>query len=74
MAAKSKTISSSTPKFAAGGKTKMFGPQFAGTQAPSGTTSHTAGSNGKVAKGGNTSMFGKQSAGSQKPGTTSHSC
>lgn len=71
MAAKSKSISSSTPAFAKGGTTKMFGKQAAVSQSPA-TTSHGGSGGGKVAKGGSTKMFGKQAAVSQAPGTTSH--
>lgn len=59
--AKTKTISSSTPTFVKGGKTKMFGKQHSGTQTP-GQTATKSGAGGKVAKGGKTKMFGKQTA------------
>ncbi|WP_454627769.1 hypothetical protein [Bradyrhizobium cenepequi] len=58
--AKTKTISSSTPSFAKGGSTKMFGKQHAGQQAP-GQTATKSGAGGKFAKGGSGKMFGKQS-------------
>jgi hypothetical protein len=57
--AKSKEISSSTPSFAKGGKTKMYGLQHAGNQVP-GRTAQKPDKNqgGKFAKGGATKMFG----------------
>lgn len=55
--AKSKEISSSTPSFAKGGNTKMFGKQHAGTQKP-GQTATKSGAGGKFAKGGSTKMYG----------------
>jgi hypothetical protein len=57
--AKSKEISSSTPSFAKGGTTKMFGKQHAGNQMP-GRTAQKPDKNqgGKFAKGGTTKMYG----------------
>lgn len=60
--AKTKTISSKTPSFAKGGKTKMFGKQHAGPQVPGMTSHSTKGDGGKFAKGGSTKMFGKGTA------------
>lgn len=64
-----KVTKTSSPAFAKGGKTKMFGKQHAGPQ-NSGITSHsTSGDGGKFAKGGSGKMFGK---GSAKPSAAGH--
>ena len=67
---KSKVEKSSTPSFAKGGSTGMFGRQHAGTKSP-GTTGHTtSGDGGKFAAGGSGHMFGKQSANQKVAGQT----
>lgn len=55
-----KTISSSSPAFAKGGKTKMFGRQYAGTDKPGVTGKATTSNGGKFAKGGPTGKVGNQ--------------
>ena len=68
--AKSKVISKKSASFAKGGKTHMFGKQYAGPQKP-GTTSHaTSGTGGKFAKGGRGGSVGKQTASPACPGVT----
>lgn len=67
--AKGKEKSSSSPAFAKGGSTKMFGRQHSGTQTP-GQTATKSGAGGKFAKGGSGKMFGKQSANPRRPGVT----
>jgi hypothetical protein len=67
---KSKVEKSSTPSFAKGGSTKMFGQQHAGTKTPGNTGHEVSGGDGKFAKGGSGHMFGKQSANQKVAGTT----
>jgi hypothetical protein len=64
-----KVTKTSSPAFAKGGKTKMFGKQHAGPQAPGNTAHAPKGDGGKFAKGGTGRMFGK---GSAKPSVAGH--
>lgn len=71
--AKSKLVKSSTPAFAKGGSTKMFGQQHAGltkSLSAGGTGKTDQNPGGKFAKGGSQHMFGKQSASPRKSGQT----
>ena len=67
--AKTKEMKSSSPSFAKGGTTKMFGKQHAGQQ-KSGQTSTKSGAGGKFAKGGTTKMYGFAKTRTAKPGAT----
>jgi hypothetical protein len=67
--AKGKQKSSSSPPFAKGGSTGMFGKQTAGTKTP-GNTAGKSGGGGNFAKGGGGKMFGPQKASPKTAGTT----
>lgn len=56
--------------FPQGGKTKMFGRQYANTQKPGGTAHDTADGGQKFAEGGTGHMFGKGHAGPAEAGVT----
>lgn len=58
---KGKVVKTSSPTFAKGGSTKMFGKQAAGPQTPGQSAQKDSSDGGRIAKGGKTKMFGKQS-------------
>lgn len=62
MATKSSSSKSTAGKFPMGGKTKMFGKQYAGPDRAGETSGTKAGSGGKFPMGGKGKMFGKGSA------------